>query len=45
MNNREPAIVPVGDLPNYAEVEVDDDGNVALPSDFLLNIVDNIPDK
>ena len=31
VHGREPAIVPVGDLSNYAKVEIDNDGNAILP--------------
>ena len=37
--------MPVDELPNYNAVEVDNDANAILPRDFLLNIMDNLPDK
>ena len=42
---RPQARVPVDELPNYAAVEVDNDGNAILPRNFLPNIVDNLPDE
>ena len=36
-------MVEVGKLPNYADVETDNNGNVILPSYFLPNILVNLP--
>ena len=40
---RTPAMVEVGKLPNYTDVETDNNGNAILPSDFFPNILDNLP--
>jgi len=36
-------MVEVGKLPNYTDVETDNNGNAILPSDFFPNILDNLP--
>ena len=42
---RTPAMVEVGKLPNYTDVETDNNGNAILPSDFFPNILDNLPSE
>ena len=40
----EKAMVREEDVSSYGKVEEDGDGNATLPSDFLPNIVDNLPE-